>query len=256
MAPEKLAWFQTTEFRQAVSHAINREAIIEGVFDGLGYPQWSSISPAAGDFHNPEVRRYEYNPEGAGGILDELGWVDQDGDGMRKDADGNPIVFTIVTNEENSIRTDVLSLIGDDLRAIGLDARVEARPFDEIVDQLVSSYEWEAIIIGLTGGTEPHGGINVWHSSEQLHLWYPNQESPATEWEAEIDRLYIEGSQELDPERRVEYYQRAQAIAAENVPLIYTALAERLSAVRNLFGNTTPTLYGIWDIRYVYLLDQ
>ncbi len=110
-------------------------------------------------------------------------------------------------------------------------------------------------MIGLTGGTEPHGGINVWHSSEALHLWNPNQAEPATEWEAEINRLYIEGSQELDREKRVIHYQRAQAIAAENLPLIYTALPERLSAVRNVFGNTAPTLYGLWDIRYLYRLD-
>ena len=51
--------------------------------------------------------------------------------------------------------------------------------------------------------------------------------------EAEIDRLYIEGSQELDRSKRVEIYHRAQKIAAENVPVIYTTLPERLTAVRN-----------------------
>ena len=256
IAPEKLAWFQNTQFRQAVSHAINRDAIIEGVFDGLGYPQWASISPSAGNFHNPDVRRYEYDPAVAGGILDELGWGDQDGDGFREDADGNPIVFTIATNEDNSIRTEVLARIREDLHAVGIDARVSLRPFGEVVGQLTATFDWEAIVIGLTGGTEPHGGIGVWHSSELLHLWNPNQSAPATEWEAEIDRLYIEGSQELDPERRVAHYHRAQAIAAENAPLIYTVLPERLSAVRNVFGNTTPTLYGLFDIRYLYRLDE
>ena len=256
IAPEKLAWFQNTQFRQAVSHAINRDAIIEGVFDGLGYPQWASISPSAGDFHNPEVRRYEYDPDTAVGILDELGWVDQNGDGFREDGDGNPIVFTIVTNEENSIRTEVLALLREDLHAIGIDARVEVLPFGDIVAQLTATYDWQGVVIGLTGGTEPHGGINVWHSSEPLHLWNPNQSEPATEWEAEVDRLYIEGSQELDHERRVQHYHQAQAIAAENVPLIYTVLSERLSAVRNVFGNTTPTLYGVFDVRYLFRLDQ
>ena len=96
----------------------------------------------------------------------------------------------------------------------------------------------------------------MWHSSGPFHLWYPNQSEPATEWEAEIDGLYIEGSQELDRELRYSYYQRAQAIAAENLPLIYTVLSERLSAVRNVFGNTTPTLYGVFDVRYLYRLDQ
>ncbi len=256
IAPEMLAWFQNTQFRQAVSHAINRDAIIEGVFDGLGYAQWASISPSAGDFHNPEVRRYEYDPDTARAILDDLGWEDRDGDGFREDAEGNPISFTITTNEGNTIRAAVLALIHEDLQAIGIRAAYELRDFGELVGQLTATYDWEAMVMGLTGGTEPHGGINVWHSSEPLHLWNPNQSEPATEWEAEIDRLYIEGSQELDRELRYSYYQRAQAIAAENVPLIYTVLAERLSAVRNVFGNTTPTLYGVFDVRYLYRLDE
>ena len=256
VAPEKLAWFQNTQFRRAVSHAINRGVIIESAFDGLGYPQWSPISPSAGDMHNPEVRQYEYDPDTAMGILDDLGWTDRDGDGFREDAEGNPITFTIVTNEENSIRTEVLARIREDLHAIGIDAAAAARPFGEMVGQLTTTYDWEAIIIGFTGSSEPHGGISMWHSSGPFHLWYPNQSEPATEWEAEVDRLYIEGSQELDRERRVRHYHEAQAIAAENLPMIYTALPERLSAVRNVFGNTTPTLYGIWDIRYLYRLDQ
>ena len=256
LAPEMLAWFQNAQFRRAVSHAINRDAIIEEAFDGLGYPQWTSISPSAGDFHNPEAPRYEYDPATASGILDDLGWVDQDGDGFREDADGNPITFTIATNEENSIRTEVMTRIREDLHSVGIDARAVARPFGELVGQLTATYDWEAIVIGFTGSSEPHGGISMWHSSGPFHLWYPNQSEPATEWEAEIDRQYIEGSQELDRERRVEYYHRAQAIAADNLPLIYTVLPERLSTIRNVFGNTTPTLYGVFDIRYLYRLDE
>ena len=63
-------------------------------------------------------------------------------------------------------------------------------------------------------------------------------------------------SQELDRSKRVELYHQAQSIAAENVPVVYTTLSERLSAVRNVFGNATPTLYGLWDIRYLYRDDQ
>ena len=79
--------------------------------------------------------------------------------------------------------------------------------------------------------------------------------TPTTDWEAEIDRLYVRASQELDRGERVALYHRAQEVAAENVPLIYTTRSERLTAVRNVFGNTTPTLYGLWDIRYLYRTD-
>ena len=150
----------------------------------------------------------------------------------------------------------MLTRIRENLHAVGIDARADARPFGDLVTQLTATYDWEAIIIGFTGSSEPHGGISMWHSSGPFHLWYPNQGEPASEWEAEIDALYIEGSQELDRELRYSYYQRAQAIAAENLPLIYTVLPERLSAMRNVFGNTTPTLYGLFDLRYLYRLDQ
>ena len=253
--PEMLAWFSEVEFRRAVAHSIDKARIIDEVQHGLGYPQWASISPAAGDFHNPDVRRYEYDIERANAILDGLGWMDADGDGVREDAGGTPVSFKLVTNVDNDVRARVAAIVDEGLDRIGIDARFEPIDFGDLVGQLTATYDWEAMIVGLTGGTEPHFGMAVWHSGESLHLWHPNQEQPATEWEAEIDALYIEGSQELNRERRIEHYRRAQEVAAEQVPLIYTTLSERLSAVRNVFGNTTPTLYGLWDVRYVYRTD-
>ena len=255
VAPEQLAWFSNVELRRAVAHSIDKARIIDEVQHGLGYPQWSSVSPAAGDFHNPDVRRYEYDIEGANAILDGLGWDDSDGDGFREDGDGNPISFKLVTNVDNDVRARVAAIIDEGLDLIGIDAQFEPIEFGDLVGQLTATYDWQAMIVGLTGGTEPHFGMGVWHSSESLHLWHPNQEQPATEWEAEIDALYIQGYQELNHERRVEHYHRAQAIVAEQLPLIYTTLSERLTAVRNVFGNTTPTLYGLWDVRYVYRTD-
>ncbi len=255
VAPEKLAWFQNTEFRQAVAHAVDKDAIIEDVQHGLGYPQWSSVSPAAGDFHNPDVRRYAYDIQRARDILDGLGWVDTDGDGIREDAEGNAIAFSLVTNTGNTVREQVGEVIRRGMRDIGLDVDYELVEFGDLVAQLTSTYDWEAMIIGFTGGTDPYGGISFWHSGESLHLWYPNQPEPATEWEARIDELYVTASQELDHERRVDLYHEAQEIAAENVPVIYTTLSERLTAVRNVFSNTTPTLYALWDVRYLYRTD-
>ncbi|MDE2860329.1 MAG: ABC transporter substrate-binding protein [Chloroflexota bacterium] len=256
LAPEKLKWFQNTEFRQAVAHTVDKSTIIDQVQHGAGYPQWSSISPAAGDFHNPDVRKYEFDLEEANDILDGIGWTDTNGDGIREDDEGNEIAFSLVTNGDNSVRAEVGRLISENMREIGLDVDYTLVEFGELVAQLTATYDWEAMIIGFTGGTDPHGGITFWHSAEGLHLWYPNQPSPATEWEAEIDELYVKASQELDRETRVGYYHRAQALAAENVPVIYTTLSERISAVRNVFGNSTPTLYGLWDIRYLYRTDQ
>ncbi|WP_419838405.1 ABC transporter substrate-binding protein [Candidatus Poriferisodalis sp.] len=253
--PTKLYWFRNVNFRQAVAHTLDKAAMIDVVQHGLGYPQWSSVSPAAGDFHNPEVPRYPYDIDRANDLLDDLGWVDTDGDGIREDGLGNPISFTLVTNEGNTVRQAVTEIIRDGMVAAGLDVTYEVVDFGDLVSRLTTTYDWEAMVIGFTGGPDPYSGIGLWHSSESLHLWYPFQDDPVTNWESEIDRLYIEASTEFDHDKRVQLYREAQAIAAEHVPLIYTTLSERLGAVRNVFGNVTPTLYGYWDIRYLYRTD-
>ena len=123
--------------------------------------------------------------------------------------------------------------------------------FGDLVAQLTSSYDWEAMIIGFTGGTDPYSGISIWHSGEGLHLWYPNQPEPATEWEAKIDELYVLAGRELDRDKRVDLYHQAQEIASENVGDLHDPL-RTTECVRNVFGNTTPTLYALWDVRYLY----
>ena len=256
VSEEKLSWFSNLDFRRAVAHVVDKDAIIDRVQHGFGYPQWSSISPASGDFHNPDVATYEYDLDRANAILDELGWTDRNGDGIREDDRGNEIRFTLATNTQNSVREQVSESIHEGLRELGLDVEFELIEFGELVGQLTSSYDWDAIVIGFTGGIDPFGGIVIWHSSENLHLWHPNQPEPATAWEAELNDLYVRASQELDRELRFSLYHRAQELVADNLPVIYTSHPERLTAVRNVFGNTTPTLYGLWDIRYLYRTDQ
>ena len=127
VAPEKLEWFRNKQFRQAVAYVIDKDAIINEIQRGLAYPQWSSVSPAAGDFHNPNVRRYDYNISRANAILDGIGWQDTDGDGVREDHAGNDITFTLVTNENNSVRVAVGRLIKQGMEDAGL--KVDYRPW-------------------------------------------------------------------------------------------------------------------------------
>ena len=251
--PVKLGWFRTLAFRKALAHSVDKDTIIDNVMNGLGYPQWAAVSPAAGDFHNPQVTRYPYDIAKANALLDGLGWFDVDGDGVREDAEGNSIVFTLATNSGNTVRERVCTIMKQDLARIGIRVNLRFLEFNTLVSQLTSTYDWEAIVIGFTGGVEPHHGINFWHSGERLHLWFPYQEEPGTEWEKRIDELFVRGSRELAREKRVAIYREFQQIASDHVPVIYTALSERITAVRNRFANVTPTLFGLFDVRRVYL---
>ena len=254
--PYKLKWFQNVKFRKAVAHAIDKKRIIEIVKNGLGYPQYSSMGPGSGFFHNPNTTKYEYNLETAREILKDEGYLDQDGDGYLEDKEGNRLEFSLYTNEGE--RVQLAAIIAHDLEQIGLKVNFKVLEFNTLVSKLTSTFEWDAIVLGLTGGIEPHFGQNVWRSDGGLHMWHPRQKEPATKWEKRIDELFSLGVQELDEDKRKVYYDEFQQIVSDKLPLIYTVLGARLTAVRNKFGNLQPTNFGgvLHNIEEIYILED
>jgi peptide/nickel transport system substrate-binding protein len=77
-----------------------------------------------------------------------------------------------------------------------------------------------------------------------LHQWHPYQTKPETEWEAEIDKIFREGAQEMDETKRRAMYARWQEIVAKQQPFVYTVTPNVLAAVRNKYGNLKPSNTG------------
>jgi len=240
----KFSWFTNLSFRRAIAHAVDKESMIDIVMNGLGYPQAGPMTSSEGYFFNPNVRVYDYDPAKAKELLAEAGFVDRDGDGIIEDREGNKVEFVLFTNSGNDVRVDIAEMLRKDLEDIGMKVHFMQIEFNKMVEKLDSGKGWDAIIIGLTGGIEPHNGANVWKSAGQLHMWYPRQAEPATEWEKRVDEVFLQGVQELDRAKRKELYDEWQALAAEQLPFIYTVTNETLLAVRNKFGNLHPTVYG------------
>ncbi|MFC1632189.1 ABC transporter substrate-binding protein, partial [Candidatus Omnitrophota bacterium] len=245
LAPEKLAWFTNKHFRQAVAYSIDKKSIIDIVMNGLGYPQHAAMSPAMGFFYNSKVKKYEYDLNQARSLLREVGIYDRDKDGIVEDQNGNEIEFSLFTNSGNTQRIQIANIIRKDLENLGFKVHFMQLEFNNLVVKLNSSYDWDAVILALTGGgLDPHFGNNVWQSSGQLHMWYPKQAQPATAWEKRIDEIFNQGVQELDKHKRKQLYDEWQQIIAEEAPFIYTVLPKVIIAVRNKFGNLYPTSYG------------
>jgi peptide/nickel transport system substrate-binding protein len=242
--PSKAAWFTDINFRRAMAHVIDKKKILEILKNGLGYEQNSAVSPASGFFHNPDVKTYEYNLETAKKILFDAGYSDRNGDGLIEDKDGNPLRFNFYTNAGNEERIQIAGIIRHDIEQLGIAVNFQVLEFNTLVSKLNGDFGWEAILLGLTGGGDPHFGKNVWMSGGQLHMWYPLQASPATPWEKRIDEIFVQGVQELDEEKRKILYDEFQVIVSEQLPLIYTVLGSNITAVRNKFGNLDPTNYG------------
>jgi len=84
----------------------------------------------------------------------------------------------------------------------------------------------------------PTQGSNVWPSDGNLHLWYPLQEEPATEWEARVDYLYNEGSHTVDPEDAQVIWDEYQRILLEECPVIYLIRSRGFFAINNRWDLT------------------
>ena len=82
------------------------------------------------------------------------------------------------------------TLIQQDLRAIGVTVNVVPLDFPSLIQRIRESFNYEAAMLGLVNvELDPNAQMNVWLSSSEEHQWNPKQPTPATAWEAEIDRL-------------------------------------------------------------------
>jgi len=239
----KYSWFSDVKFRQALYHAVDKETILDMAMNGRGYIQESPINMRNEFFLKDDLKTYPYDLDVAHEKLEAAGYV-LGADGIRRDKDGNPIEFDLITNPGVPIRQIVGELFQEDLDALGIKVNFQMIDFNVVVEMLTDTFDWDAIIIGLTGTFDPNGGSNVWLSSGNLHMWHPFQETPATEWEAKIDEIWYAQQRAMVPEERRELFFEYQDIVAENVPLFYTVNSQTSVAIRDHLRNAIPDVIG------------
>jgi len=237
----KKNWFCDINFRKAIAHSIDRDSIIKNVYNGFGTYQFGPMNSSCGFFYNDKIIKYSYDLSKAREFLSKSGfyWKDE----KLYDRYGNRVEFTIITNSNNFERVQIGNIIQNDLEKIGMKVNLLPAEFNTLVNKLSITKDWEAVIVGLTGGIEPHGGKNVWKSNGQLHFWNFNNKRNY-EWEKEIDLLFEEGTKYLEKEKRKKIYDRWQYLVSEYLPLIYTANSNVIYAVRNKFENLRVSVYG------------
>lgn len=247
----KLEWLSNKTFRQAMAHLVDRETIINNIAFGFGYPQYSFVprfSPYYWD--GADDAAFQYDPNMAADMLDSIDYIDRDGDGFREDPNGNRISLTLSTNSGNSVREQIIELFAQEASRVGIEINVNPIDFNALVGQLVASYDWEMILIGLTGSVDPISGQNVYPSSGNLHMIEPNQASPRREWERQVDEAWILANNTTDEAQRAEGFQIIQELWIEEVPWVYTFNAATMSAVKSEFGNIFPQPINGYELAY------
>jgi peptide/nickel transport system substrate-binding protein len=241
ISPPQLTWLSNLKFRTAMAHVIDREAIINNIAYGFGYPQYSFVprfSPYYWDGVDDAAPKYD--PEKAKELLDEIGYVDTDDDGIREDPDGNMISLNLYTNSGNTTREQIGTLFAQEAAKVGIQVNFQPEDFNALVTRLVSSYDWELVLIGLTGSVDPISGSNVYPSSGSLHMIEPNQESPRRDWEKAVDEAWDEANNTTDEAQRKSGYEKLQRLWVENLPWAYTYNAAIMHLYDKNLGNIQP----------------
>jgi peptide/nickel transport system substrate-binding protein len=208
--------FSDRRVRQALLHALDRERIIEDLWNGAARVAHSNLSPKNAFYHNENVPRYAFDPERARSLLDEAGWVA--GAGGVRAKDGTPLSFTCTTITGDQARRPIAELAQQLFRDVGVDMRLAEAPVASILEGMRNG-NLECSLFNWTHGSvpEPDPSATLRSDGGDNFNRYSNPE---------MDRLIDEGLNTVDPDRRQQIYYRIQELFAEDVPGLYLQFDE------------------------------
>lgn len=252
-------WFRDLKFRQAVSSAIDRQAIVRLAYQGHGAALWGNESPSDKRWVNEALPHPARSLEHSRDLLKSAGFS-WNSEGKLFDHEGKAVEFTIITTSSNAQRVKMATLIADDLAQLGMNVHPIPLEFRAVVDRVFQSNNYEACILGLGGGdADPNVAMNVWLSHGPTHVWNLHETHPATAWEAEVDRLMNQQMITMDYRRRKQLYDRVQKLIADNLPVTFLATPNVLVGARNNVGNFNPGVlepYALWNTEELFLKNQ
>lgn len=235
------AWFQSRAFRVAVSQAIHRADLARIAYLGHATPAYTFISPANSAWYNRSLSAPHTDVAAAKAGLARAGFR-WNGSAL-EDSTGHPVKFSILTNAGNAARQKMATLIQQDLAALGMQVSVVALDFPALIERLMHTQDYEACLLGLENvDPDPDAMMNVWLSSSPNHQWNPSEKSPATAWEAEIDRaMNLEAGSSQDSVRK-QAIDSMQQIVADEQPFIYLVYPNVLAAVSPRLDGVRPAV--------------
>ena len=241
--PVKREWFRNDGFRRAFVYAMDRDAIIESLYNGLGSPLYGPVSPSSG-FYNPEIEEFAYKYSITRARLElrrgGFNWLP---DGTCVDANGNPVEFELITNAGNVVREAISNIIVDGAAKLGIKVNFRPIDFNTVVARLTDA-TYEAVVIGLTGSVDPGTGWNVYRIDGGLHFWnYPPDYNPddhitediyvLPDWEKRVNEIYRLQTSAVVDQDRYDLFAEFQVLFAEYQPVVFTMAQNFLYVYKN-----------------------
>ena len=246
----KQKWFKDSRFRQAISFAIDRVAIVRLVYQGRGAPLATLVTPGEKLWLDTNIPVPEHSVAKARQLLQTAGFSWKP-DGTLIDSAGHPVEFTILASASNAQRSQIATLIQDDLKALGMNVHAVTLEFRSMVDRVTNSHDYEAGIMGLAGGdSDPNPAMNTLSSDGSTHLWFPDEKPPLPVWQKQLDELMQKQMVTMRYRERKKIFDQAQEIVAREQPMIFLASPHVLVAAHEDLGNIHPAIienYLLWN---------
>jgi peptide/nickel transport system substrate-binding protein len=247
-------YLHRAEFRQAISYAADRDAIVSTLYLGAAIPVYGPVTPGNRTWYSAAAPRYPRDLARARALLAGLGLTDRNGDGMLEDAAGRPVRFSIIT-QAGHIREQTATMLQAQLKDAGVGVDVVPLDVPSIFARFGSG-DYESIYYGLQASAfDPAASLDFWLSSGPNHVWNPEQKSPAMPWERQIDDLMQQQAAAQALAERQRLFGDVQKIFGENLPAIYFVAPKVTIALQRRVGGAVPVLLDpkvLWQADTLY----
>jgi peptide/nickel transport system substrate-binding protein len=152
------------------------------------------------------------------------------------------------------------AMIQQDLAKLGIKINLVTLEFPSLIERITRTLDYEMCLLGLVNiDIDPNGLMNVLLSSAANHPWNPSQKTPATAWEAEIDRLMLAQAASGDASARKKNFDRVQEILREQSPMVFLVHPNSLSAISPGLPGAKPSPFfphTFWDAEHFTLAGK
>jgi peptide/nickel transport system substrate-binding protein len=234
--------------RKALLTALDRQSFADDIFLGQAQVATSNLSPAIEKYYNPDVTKYEYDPDAARQLLEDAGWV-EGSDGIRE-KDGVKAAFTLMVFQGDTQRRPEAEIAQQWWSDIGVQVELQEGITSDILAGMVDGtydaalFNW---VYGGSAGGDPDARDTLATGGANNFFQYSNEE---------VDQLLSDGVRELDEEKRIEIYRRIQEIIADEVPFLFLLNLQNITFYSNRIqglpetalytDNLLQKLYKFW----------
>ncbi len=200
------------------------------------------MPPANKDWQPTGVAAPAYDPARASALLDGLGLLDRNHDGVREDAAGHPVRFSVLVQVGLTEAQKGMEFVRDQLAHVGVGLDVVPMDFGSVMQRWQKG-DYDAIYHHIfPTDTDPASNLDWWLSRGSMHMWHPAQKAAATPWEAEIDALMARQAATLDTDERRRQFTEVQKIFLAHNPAIYFVAPHVLVATSTRVAPVTPAV--------------